>query len=114
MHPTSIATADGITKVLAVIGGKWRINIIWCIGRKGSIRYNELKRQVTGISNTVLTRSLEDLASHQLIERIDYHESPPRVEYRLSVDGLSLFPLIEQLDCWGTATCAKNDANEQY
>lgn len=112
MKINSLETADSINKVLAVIGGKWRIKIIWCIGCNESVRYNELKRQVSGITNTVLTRSLEDLAAHQLIERIDYNENPPRVEYRLSPDGRSLFPLIEQLDGWGETTCAKNSIKD--
>jgi len=88
-------------EVMKVIGGKWKIPILWCIGKHGTIRYNEMSRKVTGISNTMLTRCLDDLIDQNLIIRKDFATIPPKVEYSLSNKGKQLLPLLDQLTAWG-------------
>jgi DNA-binding HxlR family transcriptional regulator len=89
-----------VIEIIEVIGGKWKIPILWCIGQAGIIRYNELRREVTGITNTMLTRSLDSLIAHNLVTRKDFSTIPPKVEYSLTKDGEELFPLLEQLVKW--------------
>jgi len=89
-----------VVEIIEVIGGKWKIPILWCIGQSGTIRYNELKREVTGITNTMLTRSLNSLMMHKLVKRKDFFTIPPKVEYSLTESGEELFPLLEQLVKW--------------
>lgn len=92
-----------IVDVMEIIGGKWKIGIIWYIGINGKVRYNELRRSIGGITNTMLTRSLVTLAQHKIIERVDFKEIPPRVEYNLTEQGKELFLIIMPLDDWGDA-----------
>lgn len=58
-----------VTHALEIIGGKWRIPIIWKISAAQSIRYNELKRSIPGITNIMLTRSLQSLEEHGLVKK---------------------------------------------
>ena len=53
---------------LEVIGGKWKLPIIWKLSKKESLRYNELKRELEGITNVMLTRSLQSLEEHRLAD----------------------------------------------
>jgi len=89
-----------VVEIIEVIGGKWKIPILWCIGQSNVIRYNELKREVTGITNTMLTRSLDSLIKHKLVERKDFLTIPPKIEYSLTENGKELFPLLKQLVEW--------------
>lgn len=59
------------------------------------MRYNELKRNLVGITNIMLTRSLQSLGENGLVNRVDFNQIPPRVEYSLTDDGLQLVPAME-------------------
>jgi len=89
-----------VIELAEVIGGKWKIQILWEIGKVGTIRYNELKREVTDITNTMLTRSLDGLIKHNLVIRKDFHTTPPKVEYSLTKEGQDLYPILAQLVKW--------------
>ena len=78
-----------VVHALEIIGGKWRIAIIWELSSQKSIRYNELKRRIPGITNIMLTRSLKALNEHGLVERIEYNKIPPHVEYSLKIGRAS-------------------------
>lgn len=89
-----------VTEALKVIGGKWRIPIIWKLA-SGPVRYNALKRQLNGITNIMLTRSLKELEEYNLVERIQYSEIPPHVEYLLTEEGKKLVPALNIIKEWG-------------
>lgn len=84
-----------------MIGGKWRLPIIWALWKNKTLRYNELKRTVDGITNMVLSQSLKEMEEHGLIHRKQYMEIPPRVEYSLTKEGEDLIPSLESLAKWG-------------
>lgn len=86
---------------LNLIGGKWRLPIIWALKQNSVLRYNELKRKVSGITNTMLSQSLKELEANGLIIRLQYMEIPPRVEYSLTEAGKSLLPVLDELVKWG-------------
>lgn len=86
---------------LSIIGGKWRLQIIWAIHKNEVVRYNELKKHVVGITNMMLAQSLKELESYGIVEREQFLEVPPRVEYRLTEHGLALIPALESLAKWG-------------
>ena len=65
------------------------------------IRYNELKRQVDGITNMVLSQSLKEMEKQGLIVRTQFMEIPPRVEYSLTEAGEALIPSLKSLAEWG-------------
>ena len=60
-----------IVNALNLLSGRWKLPILWKLSY-GNIRYNELKRQVHGITNIMLTRSLQELEAHGLVSRIQY------------------------------------------
>jgi DNA-binding HxlR family transcriptional regulator len=90
-----------VVHALEIIGGKWRIPIIWELSTKKSIRYNELKRSVPGITNIMLTRSLQALEEHGLVKRVEYKRIPPHVEYSLTEICNDLLPAVKIINEWG-------------
>ena len=75
--------------------------IIWALNKNGSMRYNALKRSIHGITNMMLTQSLKELETDGIINRKQYMEIPPRVEYSLTEDGEKLIPALKALANWG-------------
>nr|WP_275446198.1 helix-turn-helix domain-containing protein [Paenibacillus sp. ACRSA] len=84
-----------------VIGGKWNLPILAILSQSETIRYNELKRRLHGITGTMLTNCLKDLIDYGIVHREQYNEVPPRVEYSLTSSGQHLVPLIESIVNWG-------------
>ncbi|HDV0789742.1 helix-turn-helix transcriptional regulator [Enterococcus faecalis] len=91
----------GVSKVMDILGGKWKLKILWVLSQHPSIRFTQLKREVDGITNVMLTRCLETLADVHLVKRTDYHEIPPKVDYALTDKGKELFPSLLFLNDWG-------------
>lgn len=73
-----------IIHALNLIGGKWKLPVLWHLFDAESVRYNELKRSVVGITNIMLTQCLRELEAAGLVRRNDFGEVPPRVEYSLT------------------------------
>ena len=92
-----------LTAVLDVIGGKWKIPILCALSGAPATRYNELKRRVPFITNTMLANSLRELEVDGLVLRRQYAEMPVRVEYSLTDTGLSLLPILTDMQAWGLA-----------
>ncbi|MDF2840870.1 MAG: transcriptional regulator [Clostridia bacterium] len=90
-----------LTFALNLIGGKWRLPIIWTLSKNGTMRYNELRRNIDGITNMMLTQTLKELELYSIIEREQFMEVPPRVEYSLTEDGKNLIPALKALANWG-------------
>ena len=88
---------------MSVIGGKWKMQIICALNNKGSLRYNELKRRVGGVSNTVLASSLRELEDAGLVVRTEYLEVPVRVEYSTTETCDKLMPILDDLSQWAEA-----------
>ncbi|HEY8805226.1 MAG TPA: helix-turn-helix domain-containing protein [Clostridium sp.] len=94
-----------VIHALEIIGGKWRLPIIWELSSEKSIRYNELKRRIPGITNIMLTRSLQALKENGLVERIEYNRIPPHVEYSLTDICHDLLPALVIINEWGKKVC---------
>jgi DNA-binding HxlR family transcriptional regulator len=90
-----------LRSVLDLIGGKWKISILCALYQDGTTRYNELRRKISGITNTMLASSLKELEEDGLIYRKQYLEMPVRVEYALADVCLDLMPILNQLAHWG-------------
>ena len=86
---------------LAVIGGKWKLIILWHLCLEGTKRFSELKRLIPHITQKMLTNQLRELEEDKLIERKVYAEVPPRVEYTLTDHGQSLMPVLHAMYNWG-------------
>ena len=102
-----------VTYAINMIGGKWHLPIIWTLSRCGVLRYNELKRKLSGVTNMMLTQSLKELEGYGLIHRVQFPEIPPRVEYSLAEAGLELLPAIDELAKWGARQMAANRGTGQ-
>lgn len=101
-----------LTYALNLIGGKWRLPIIWALSKNGTMRYNELKRSIDGITNMMLTQALKELEQYSIIKRVQYMEVPPRVEYSLTMKGEELIPALKALAHWGNDMRNSVDENE--
>ena len=90
-----------VVYALSIIGQKWKIPILWHLGESGTLRYNEIKHGIHGITNIMLTNSLRELEAHGLVNRVQYNEVPPHVEYSMTDQGKTLIPLLRAIDAWG-------------
>ena len=90
-----------IQKVQRVLGGKWKIEILYYIGFQDIHRFGALRRHIGGISESSLINQLRSLEEDGFISRHDYKELPPRVEYSLTDLGQSFMPIMEHMKDWG-------------
>ncbi|MBS1661655.1 MAG: helix-turn-helix transcriptional regulator [Bacteroidetes bacterium] len=88
-----------IAATIGVIGGKWKPIIIWLLIQE-TRRFGELHRSIPGITIKVLSRHLKELEADGIIQRKQFPEVPPRVEYSLSAKGRSLTAIMESLAEW--------------
>ena len=87
----------GFSYTLSLISGKYKMVILYCLMEFEIVRYNELKRYIGTISHKTLSTSLKELEKDQLINRKEYPQIPPKVEYSLSERGKSLMEILDQL-----------------
>ena len=97
----TIARCVPMSKLQAVIGGKWKILILWYIAFYKVQRFGELMRRLDGITQSTLTKQLRELEADGFLVRRDFHEVPPRVEYTLSDLGTSFMDVIAYMKKWG-------------
>ncbi|GAB7058266.1 MULTISPECIES: helix-turn-helix domain-containing protein [Paenibacillus] len=86
---------------LAIISGKWKITILWHLGREGAHRFSELQRLFPKITHKMLTSQLKELIDDGIVHREVFPEVPPRVEYSMTELGMTLMPIIEMMYEWG-------------
>ena len=89
-----------VATTVSLIGSKWKLLIIRNLLVR-PWRFNELRKNLEGISQKVLTDSLRSMESDGIITRTVYPEVPPRVEYALSELGESMRPIIKSMEEWG-------------
>ena len=89
-----------VATAVSLIGGKWKLLIIRNL-KERPWRFNELQRDIEGISQKVLTDSLRQMIDDGLVYRHDYQEIPPKVEYGLTELGKEMLPIINALADFG-------------
>ena len=85
---------------MEMVGGKWKTIVLWYL-RKDKKRFSELRRQIPGITEKMLSLQLRQLENDGFVSRTIYPEVPPRVEYALTPHGKTLLPLLEEIAKWG-------------
>lgn len=90
----------GIDAAIDVVGGKWKPLILWAL-HDGTKRSGELRRLIPGVTEKMLIQQLRELAADGIVHREAYPEVPPRVEYSLTVLGISLNESLAPLGDWG-------------
>jgi DNA-binding HxlR family transcriptional regulator len=86
-----------ISRMMRMIQGRWKLPILFRLYANESMRTLQLKRDLAGISQKMLTQHLVELANDGLIERFDFGEKPLRVEYCLSAMGKQLLPVLIEM-----------------
>ena len=91
----------GIDTAMEVIGGKWKVLILWALHEHPHRRFGELRRLLPGVTEKVLASHLRELEAAGVVHRVSYDEVPPRVEYSLTEDGMRLNDALQPLAAWG-------------
>ncbi len=89
-----------VKDIMASYGDKWTMYTVLLLGQHQKMRFNELRCNITGISQRMLTVTLRSLEEDGIVLRTIYPEIPPRVEYQLTELGESLFKQLLQLATW--------------
>lgn len=92
----------GIDAAMDVVTGKWKSLILWELDNHGTRRFGELRRGLPGVSEKMLVQHLREMEADGLVRREVYREVPPRVEYSLTPEGVSLNEALAPLGRWGS------------
>lgn len=90
-----------ISTSLDLISGKWELKIIFHLLKYENLRFGEFKKCLPTITNTVLTSTLKKLENAHIINRVQFNEIPPHVEYSLTESGKTLIDVFFELARWG-------------
>lgn len=93
----TIARCVPMGRLQSVIGGKWKILILWYVSFYKIQRFGELMRRLDGITQSTLTKQLRELESDGFLHREIYKEIPPKVEYSLTEFGESFIPVLQTM-----------------
>ena len=99
-----IVTKDGhcpVTPLLLMLQGRWKSQLMYELCIHDTVRFGQLKKDLPGITNTMLTKALRELEEDGLISRRQYNEIPPHVEYSLTRMGRDLLPVFYAIMNWG-------------
>ena len=99
---TTTPVMCGLEAALLVVGGKWKPLILFHLGDRRR-RFGELRRLVSGVSEKMLIQQLRELQADGVVDRVDYKEIPPKVEYLVTPLGRTLAQALLPLCEWGTA-----------
>lgn len=83
-----------------VLGGKWKLRILYFLGFHQVLRYGELKKLLSPITHKMLSMQLKELENDGIIVRTEYPQVPPKVEYSISSKGKALMPVFEEMAKW--------------
>lgn len=90
---------ESLQFILQVLGGKWKLHIL-SILYFGKKRFKELEREIDGISAKMLIKELKDLEAAGIVSRQTFNTVPITVEYSLTKDGLTMKPVLDQMNEW--------------
>lgn len=85
---------------LRVFGGKWKSRVLCVLSDVPSMRYSQLKEEMCNFTDSVLASALKELQQDGMIQRRQYDEIPPRVEYALTPKGSSVMPILRKICLW--------------
>ena len=91
----------GFSYTLSLINGKYKMTILYTLMEFGIVRFNEMKKYIGEISFKTLSSTLKELEADQLVNRKEYPQIPPKVEYSLTERGKSLIPILDGMCEWG-------------
>ena len=99
-HTSTAITVDSLATFTRMVGGRWKIGILYSLGCDGKARFNELAERMSPVTPTTLTRQLRELERDGLVTRTQFNEIPPRVEYDITETAHTLIPVLESIAAW--------------
>lgn len=87
-------------KVVNMIGGKWKLRVLYIVGLNKVLSYEDLEKALGNISPELLLTQLQELEEDSLIIRKDHAQIPERVEFSLSQKGFDLLPMLLEMCNW--------------
>lgn len=90
-----------VNVTLKVVGGKWKTLILWLLNKNVTLRFNQLMKEMPGVTQKMLTQQLRELEDDGLVLRKVYPVVPPKVEYSLTEYGKTLNPILKEMAEWG-------------
>ena len=91
----------GFNYTMSLIQGKYKMFILYTLMEFGTVRFNEMQKYIGTITFKTLSSTLKQLEADGLINRKEYPQIPPKVEYSLTNTGASLIPILDQMCEWG-------------
>ena len=91
-----------VYRMMELFQGKWTVWVLFELNKNKTMRFGELKKAIPNISNTMLTSTLKDLEERDLIERIQFNEIPPRVEYSPTDKARDLHIVFDAMYEWAS------------
>lgn len=95
-----------VSKTLDLLSGKWTSRVIYELEKASQLRFGQLKKKLSGITNTMLSSTLKTLEERGIVERKQYNEVPLRVEYSLTEAGKAMLHIYYEIAKWGSAYLA--------
>lgn len=93
--------STGFSYTLSLISGKYKMTILYTLAEFGVVRFNEMQKYIGSISYKTLSLNLKELEADGLVQRKEYPQIPPKVEYSLTERGKSLMPILDLMCEWG-------------
>lgn len=112
--PEMLARCLPMSSLQAVLGGKWKILILWYIAFYKVQRFGELLRRLDGITQSTLTKQLRELERDGFLHREIFQEIPPHVEYSLTDMGKSFVPILNEMLLWSQQNLCPPDYINPY
>ena len=115
--PTNFDNSDHnscpVVNIWKILGRRWALQILYEMSFKERIRFNELKKSLSGISSNVLSERLSELEKEGLIMKKMFAEIPPRVEYNLTNQTKELKPILKDLSEWAMKWYNEKNSEQQ-
>ena len=105
--------AAGVDSALKIIGGRWKMLILFQLFAQGTLRFSGLERAIPAVSQKMLIQQLRELERDGIVARKVYPEVPPRVEYSLTERGDALCPALDELLQWAMHLQAETPAEPE-
>lgn len=110
LFPTPDAASAEVERALRMLEGRWKLVILFHLFGGKVLRFSELERAISGISQKMLIQQLRQLEQDGIVVRTIYHQVPPKVEYSLTEWGQSLCPALDALLSWAASRPEPTDA----
>ena len=90
-----------VERGMDILGGKWNGRVVCVLSKRERLRYNELRSELVNVTDAALSSALRSLTENGIVERTQFEEIPPRVEYSLTEKGRDLLPVFYAILQWG-------------